>query len=164
MGAPIKNKVSGIDFGEKLLSLAEKEGARVFLLGGEKGIADEAKRKITKKHPKINICGTHHGYFSCCENESICNLINESRAEILVVCRGFPLQEKFVVENKNSLKGVKVFACLGGALDVWSGRTKRAPECIQRINCEWLWRILNEPKRTKRFLSSLPALFRAIWN
>ena len=163
MGTPIKNKVAGIDFGERLLALAEKEGARVFLLGGERGVAERAKRNLNMKHLYLNICGSHHGYFDD-ENDEICNLINQSGANILVVCRGFPLQEKFVVNNRNNLPNIKIFACLGGAIDVWSGDKKRAPMCVRTANLEWLWRIFNEPERIKRFLPSLSTLFCAYWN
>ena len=164
IGTPIQNKVPGIDFGERLLALAEKEGASVFLLGGKRGVAKKAREEIRKKHPAINICSVHHGYFGDAESDDIFDKINKSGADILIVCRGFPLQERFVFENRERLCNVKVFACLGGALDVWSGMVERAPEIVQRINCEWLWRIMNEPERSRRFLSSLPILFHALWN
>lgn len=164
VGKTVENRVAGIDFGERLLFLAEKEGARVFLLGGEKGVAKKAKSELSKKHPELNICGAHHGYFCELENDGICDMINKSGADILIVCRGFPQQERFVIENREKLKNIKVFACLGGALDVWSGDIDRAPEGVRKLNCEWLWRIANEPRRAKRFLSSLPLLFYAICN
>ena len=64
----------------------------------------------------------------------------------------------------NDFTDIKVITCLGGALDVWAGKKMRAPILLQRAHLEWLWRILAEPKRAKRFLSSLPVLFYAAWN
>lgn len=164
IGKPIEHKIAGIDFGEKLLELAQKVGARVFLLGGEEGVAERARAKLRIKLPNLDICGTHHGYFDELKNDDVCHFINQSRADILLVCRGFPLQEKFVIDNRKSLQNIKVFACLGGSLDVWSGEKQRAPECIRNLNLEWMWRIANEPYRIKDFLASISTLFYALWN
>ena len=164
LGVPIKNKASGIDFGEELIALAEDEGASVFLLGGAKGVAKRAAKKQLIKHPNLKICGIHNGYFEKENEGDIIKKIQKARPDILIVCMGFPRQESFVCEHRDELSSVKVFACLGGALDVWSGKKKRAPKVIQMARLEWLWRILGEPKRATRFVSSLPALFYAIRN
>ena len=162
VGAPLKNTVPGIDFGENLLSLAEKTSSRVFLLGAKDGIAQKAAHNLKMKMPNLNICGTHHGYFTDDEIDSICDKINESGAQILIVCRGFPKQEKFVLLAKNKLPNIKIFACLGGSLDVWSGKVKRAPALVQEMHLEWLWRILLEPERAERLFLSLPTIVSAL--
>lgn len=161
LGNPLKNTVSGIDFGENILKLAAKTGKRVFLLGGKDGVAEKSAKMLCKKYEGLNICGTHHGYFGNDEFECVCEAINQSGAEILFVCRGFPRQEKFVFVAKDKLPTVKIFACLGGSLDVWAGNVKRAPLLIQRAHLEWLWRIILEPERAERFFFSLPTLFSA---
>lgn len=161
VGVPLKNTVPGIDFGENLLSLAEKTSSRVFLLGAKDGIAQKATHNLKIKMPNLNICGTHHGYFTDDEIDSICDKINESGAQILIVCRGFPKQEKFVLLAKNKLPNIKIFACLGGSLDVWAGNVGRAPLSIRKMHLEWLWRIILEPERAERLLLSLPTLFLA---
>ena len=56
IGNPIQNKVPGIDFGEVVIALCEKEGKRIFLLGGACGIAKQSAKKILKRHPDIKIC------------------------------------------------------------------------------------------------------------
>lgn len=162
LGRPIKNTVAGIDFGENVLALAEEKGEGVFLLGGKVGVAERAALNIKKAHPKVKICGVHHGFFDRREEKSVIEKINSSGASILIVCMGFPYQEKFVFEHKNALSGVKLFLCLGGALDVWSGDVKRAPEPIRHKHLEWLWRILNQPQRAGRFIRSTPVLFDAL--
>ncbi len=162
VGTPLKNTVPGIDFGENLFNLAEKTCSRVFLLGAKDGIAQRAARNLRMKIPNLNISGTHHGYFDDDEIDSICKKINESGADILIVCRGFPKQEKFVMLAKSKLPKIKIFACLGGSLDVWSGKVKRAPTLVQKIHLEWLWRILLEPERAERLFLSLPTLVSAL--
>ena len=164
LGTPIKNKVAGIDFGEGLISLAEKEGACVFLLGGANGVAKKAAKRLIKKHPALKICGIHNGYFNEETEPQIVKKIQRAHPDILIVCMGFPKQEKFIYRHKSEFSNIKVITCLGGAIDVWAGNKTRAPRLIQRAHLEWLWRIVGEPWRAKRFFMSLPALFYAAWN
>ncbi len=161
---PIKNKVAGIDFGEGLVSLAEREGKSIFLLGGANGIAKKAAKRLIKKHPALKICGIHNGYFGKENEKEIVNKIRRTRPDVLIVCMGFPKQERFVWENKDAFSSIKVIACLGGAMDIWAGKKMRAPKILQKAHLEWLWRIMAEPRRAKRFFSSLPALFYAARN
>lgn len=164
MRKPIKNKVAGIDFGEEIISLSEKEGKTIFLLGGAKGVAKRAAKKLLIKYPSLKICGIHNGYFDTEDEGALIKKIKNANPDILIVCMGFPKQERFVYEHRNDFTDIKVITCLGGALDVWAGKKMRAPILLQRAHLEWLWRILAEPKRAKRFLSSLPVLFYAAWN
>ena len=161
---PIRNKVAGIDFGEGLISLCEADEKGVFLLGGASGIAKKAAKKLLKKHPNLKICGIHNGYFDKDEESTIIKKIQRANPDVLIVCMGFPRQEKFIYEYRKEFSNIKVITCLGGALDIWAGKKARAPEIIQKIHLEWLWRIMAEPWRAKRFISSLPALFYAIKN
>ena len=156
-GTPLRERIAGLDFGHALLSHAARSGLRVFLLGGKEGVAQRAAWEMQKKLPSLCICGTHHGYFDprSEENRRVLAEIKRSQAEILLVCLGFPLQERWAMENAEQLSCIKVIACLGGSLDVWAGEVKRAPKIIQSCGLEWAWRMLREPKRLK----NLPALF-----
>ena len=164
VGEPIKHRVAGIDFGEGLISLCEREEKGVFLLGSGEGVAKKAAKNLMKKHPNLKICGIHNGFFLPEDEDAIIEKIQDSNPDVLIVCMGFPRQERFVSKHKNDFSEIKVITCLGGALDVWAGRTKRAPRVMQRAHLEWLWRIINEPRRAKRFISSLPSLFHALRN
>ena len=164
MGKPIKNKVAGIDFGEELIALCEKEEKSLFLIGGASGVAKKSAKKLLKKHPNLKICGIHHGYFDKDDENAVIKKIQRANPDVLIVCMGFPRQERFVYEHKADLNNIKVIACLGGAIDIWAGLKLRAPDIIQKIHLEWLWRIIGEPWRVKRFVSSLPALFYSIKN
>lgn len=162
LGKRINNTVPGIDFGEALFKLASKKGMGIFLLGGERGISSLAARELKNKHPTLKISGTHSGFFPRSQDGEVCKIIEKSGAIILIVCRGFPLQESFVAENKERLKSIRLFVCLGGAVDIWSGKLKRAPVVIRKIHLEWLWRLIGEPTRLKRFLPSLHIVLTAI--
>lgn len=160
-GTPLRERVSGIAFGEALLSAAAMQGLSVFLLGGKPGIAAAAADQLCKKHPRLKICGTHHGYFdkSGEEDHAVLERIRRCRPAILFVCFGFPLQEEWIWRHLPLLPdSLRVAAGLGGCLDVWSGALRRAPQLISRMGLEWAWRMLLEPRRLK----NLPALARVL--
>ena len=149
MGSPLTERVAGIDFGTELLLRAERAGLRVYLLGGGEGVAERAAVELRKKYPRLCICGTTWGYFqkSGEENRGVISHIRACRPDILFVCMGFPVQERWVVENLHLLTNVRIIACLGGSLDVWSGDLRRAPAWMSRMGMEWLWRMLRQPHR-----------------
>lgn len=161
---PLPERLAGIEIAENLLSLASIEGWSVFLLGGDTGIAEAAKKNLEKKFSGIEICGVHHGYFDVRgeENKKVLKKINKVSPDILFVCMGFPRQELWICENCTKLKSVKVAMGLGGSLDVWANKAKRAPKILQTLCLEWLWRIMCEPKRIA-FLAKIPIFFREIW-
>ena len=81
--------------------------------------------------------------------------INESGAKLLLVCLGAPKQEKWIFENKSKLTNVSLCMGVGGALDVFAGVAKRAPELFIKFNLEWLYRFCKNPSRLGRF-ATLP--------
>ena len=160
LGMPLRERVAGIDFGEALLARAERDGLRVFLLGGADGVAARAGERLRERYPTLCICGTAWGYFDRDgeENRQILSRIHASRTDILFVCMGFPLQERWILDNLASLADVRVIAGLGGSLDVWSGGVRRAPAPISKIGLEWAWRMAREPRRMRQ----LPAILRTV--
>lgn len=155
-GTPITERITGIDTGEWLLHYAAKHSLSVFLLGGKAGVAAVAKERLCKAIPALNICGTHHGYFDkktdSQENQAVLQIIQKAKPDLLFVCFGCPAQEKWISENAPSLPFLRLSIGLGGALDVWSGKLRRAPKAVQACGAEWLWRTIREPKRIKRLL------------
>ncbi len=145
-GLPRVPRITGIDMGFVALQFAERHGLRVFLLGGKAGVAARAAERLKKALPRLCICGTHNGYFDkrrgCAENSEIIDKINKSRPALLLVCMGFPRQEKWICENLSTLPSVRLCMGLGGALDVWSGDIRRAPLAVRVLGAEWLWRSL----------------------
>lgn len=169
---PLKGKVAGVDLGRRVLELAARKNIKVFLFGGKDktrtesgiGVADQCAEVFKKEYPGIDVCGTRDGYCKKVgeENEETLRLINDSGAEILFVCLGAPLQEKWIYENRKKLPNVKILMGLGGSLDVYSGNTKRAPKLFIRLNLEWFYRLLCEPQRIGRMMS-LPRFYFGTW-
>ena len=152
-GDPIEEKVAGIDFARSAIELCAQLGRSVYLLGSKPGVAEAAAANLEKEIPGLKIAGFRDGFFKDEEEAAIVEEINESGADFLCVALGSPKQEYFVIRHRDSLK-VKAAAGLGGSLDIWSGQLNRAPAFYIDHGLEWLYRMIQEPKRLKR----LPAL------
>lgn len=152
---PLTHRLPGIEAGEIALQLAAKGQHPIYFLGGKPGVAQKAATAWQKRLPTLPIAGTHHGYFDADgpENAAIVQKIRQSGAHVLFVCLGFPAQERWIIQNKNTLPSVRLFMGLGGSLDVWSGGVRRAPALFRAVHAEWLWRMLCQPRRFVQFPS-----------
>ena len=147
LGTPLPERVTGIDTGYAVLEKLADVGGSIYLLGAKPGVAELAAEKLTGNLTGLRVVGTHNGYFA--NDEEIIKAITKTAPDLLIVCLGSPRQEIWVNKNKNKLSGIGAVICLGGALDVWAGKIKRAPRLFINLRLEWLWRMLCEPKRMK---------------
>lgn len=146
---PLKQKVAGIDFADRLLGVLAETGKSVYLLGSKPGIGELAAKKMQEKHPGLQIAGIADGYFQ--EEAPVIEKINAARPDVLFVCLGAPKQEIFMAKHQDELN-VKLMAGLGGSLDGFAGTVRRAPKWMIKLQLEWLYRLIKEPKRFKRML------------
>lgn len=146
-GMHLPERVTGIDTGYAVLKKLAEIGGSVYLLGAKPGVAELASENLSETLPGLRIVGTHDGYFE--NDEEIISDIKDKLPDLLIACLGSPRQEIWVNKYKNELRGVGAIMCLGGALDVWSGRINRAPKAFIMLRLEWLWRMIREPKRVK---------------
>ena len=159
LGTPLKEKVPGVELGERLFSDLAKTGNTFFILGGKPGVAEDAAKNISEKYG-THFAGCRDGYFekSGAESDSVVNEIVSSGADVLIVCLGFPAQEKWIKENFSKLENVKLALALGGSVDVWAGRVRRAPKLFIKLGLEWLWRLIRQPSRLGRMMK-LPKFY-----
>ena len=161
LGTPLRGgRVPGIDFASSLFVKMAQSGGTVFLLGAKPGVAKDAGQKLAEKYQGLDVVGTADGYFS--DDESVIEHINSSQPDLLLVCLGSPKQELWMAKNAGRLK-VKLCAGLGGSLDVFAGKAKRAPAFFQKSGLEWLYRLFKEPRRIKRMIKLPLFIFAAIW-
>lgn len=156
---PLKQKVAGIEFAQNMLPIMAEMGIRLFLLGGKPGVAELAAEKMLEQNPDLIICGMADGYYK--DELSVLNRINESQADALYVCLGSPKQEYFMHKYVDAM-GVKLMCGLGGTLDGIAGTVKRAPRWMIRLQLEWLYRLIKEPRRFKRMLRLPKFIFAAL--
>ena len=98
---PLKQKVAGVDFADRLLGVLAETGKTLYLLGGKPGIAELAAEKMREKHPGLQICGTADGYFK--DEGPVIGKINAAKPDVLFVCVGAPKQEIFMHAHRDEL-------------------------------------------------------------
>ena len=152
LGRPLKGRVPGIEFAQRLLVWMAAHGKRLFLLGAKPGVAELAAANLKAAYPGLIVCGTHDGYFQ--EDGPVVKAIQESAADVVFVCLGAPKQELWMVRN-GPAAGARLMVGLGGSLDVFAGVVERAPKTFQKLGLEWLHRLIKEPKRIGR-MAKLP--------
>lgn len=151
LGRALPEKVSGFDLVKKVFETYAKNGIRCFIFGSKPGVAEAAAARIRNDYPGVVIEGCRNGYFTDKDDADIVDAINEAKADILIVALGAPKQEKWIKSHLDRLN-CKVCIGVGGAIDVFSGNTKLAPDFFRRNGLEWFYRLCKEPKRAKRML------------
>ena len=153
-GRPIDARVSGVDLVDRICFESANRGWRIFFLGAAPGVAEQAAEKLRLKHPGCNIVGTRHGFFPPESDEIVAAEIGALNPDVLFVAMGIPRQEKFLQATAH-LHQAKIGMGVGGSFDVFSGNVKRAPKGFQRLHLEWLWRLIQNPKKISK-VSLLP--------
>ncbi len=146
---PLPTRVAGIDLMEALLARAAERGYRVYVLGARQEVLEQAIERLRARHPALTVAGYRNGYFSAEEEDGVAQAIAEARPDILFVAMGSPHKELFLGRHGPQM-GVPFVMGVGGAIDVVSGITRRAPRIMQRLGLEWLFRLLQEPRRLLR--------------
>ena len=147
----INERITGVDISYKLLELAIKYSKSIYLLGASKDVIELTVKNINKEYPKVNILGYSDGYVD--NKDDIFKRIKNISPDIVLVALGVPKQELLIAKHYDSFsKGI--FVGVGGTFDVISGTKKRAPQIIQKLNIEWLYRIIGNKERIKRFYDS----------
>lgn len=151
LGYDIPERVSGIDLFYELLTMSAEYSYPVFFLGAESHIVTEVCNRAQRLYPKLKIAGYHHGYFW--DNEAaVVEKIRKSGARLLFVAITSPKKENFINCWKEKLS-VDFVMGVGGTFDVFAGKVTRAPMWMQKYGLEWLYRLMQEPRRMwKRYL------------
>jgi N-acetylglucosaminyldiphosphoundecaprenol N-acetyl-beta-D-mannosaminyltransferase len=152
LGHRLPERVAGIDLMHALLKLAARRRYRVFILGARKEVLEEAVRRMRQELPDLRVVGFHHGYYSATEELGVVARIRATSPDILFLALETPAKELFIARHREAL-GVRFVMGVGGSIDVLAGRKRRAPRWMQRAGLEWLFRLLQDPRRlAKRYV------------
>ena len=146
LGKPLPERVAGIDLMEHLIKLSEQKGYSIYLLGAKQEVVEKTAQVLKKKYQNIKIVGIHNGYFNESDWPQISEEIKVKNPNFIFVGITSPLKE-YLVEYLQNDGNDGVFMGVGGSFDVISGEIPRAPKWIQKINMEWMVRVIHEPKR-----------------
>lgn len=144
----VTERIAGVDIAEYLLKEANNEKKSLYLFGAKEEVVELLVKKIKDEYPNINLLGYSNGYIK--DRDKVFKQIIKLKPDVCLVALGIPYQEKIIYKYIDKFdKGI--FVGVGGSFDVLSGSKKRAPKIFIKLNLEWLYRIICEPKRLKRF-------------
>jgi N-acetylglucosaminyldiphosphoundecaprenol N-acetyl-beta-D-mannosaminyltransferase len=170
LGHSVKEKISGSDMISPLMSLAARRGWRVFLLGGAPGVADRAAARLCVESPGLRVVGTSSALVDVrrplAERRELLGEVSAARPDLVLLALGCPKDELFGCEVRTAHRSAVVLG-VGAGLDFLAGTVRRAPAWISACGLEWLFRLVQEPRRLwRRYLvrgpTFLPILLRAL--
>jgi N-acetylglucosaminyldiphosphoundecaprenol N-acetyl-beta-D-mannosaminyltransferase len=151
-GHHLPRRVYGPDL---MLEFCEKtagRGYRHFFYGGEPGVPERLAGSLKRRFPTMEVCGTFSPPFRSLdpeEDQEIVSMISLAAPDVLWVGLGTPKQERWMHEHRDKLH-VPVLVSVGAAFDLLSGRRNQAPRWMREHGLEWLFRLLQEPRRLWR--------------
>ncbi len=158
LGNRLPERVAGADLVPLLIRVAANRGYRLFLLGAVPESAERAVANLRSKHPDLVIAGYYSPPFNKLlemDHDQIRERISKAKPDILLVSFGCPKQEKWIAMHYRSL-GVPVAVGVGATIDFLAGQVRRAPVWMQRTGTEWIFRLLQEPRRLfRRYVKDL---------
>lgn len=147
---PLPERVAGIDLFLELVGRCAANGRSIYLLGATDEVLDEVIRRFTEQYPNLVIAGHRNGYWD--DDDEVIDGVRASGADLLFLAIPSPRKEFWLGKNMDRL-GVPFAMGVGGSFDVVAGHVRRAPVWVQRIGCEWVYRVVQEPRRMwKRYL------------
>jgi N-acetylglucosaminyldiphosphoundecaprenol N-acetyl-beta-D-mannosaminyltransferase len=158
LGSNDQDRVAGLDVLQGLCTSASNNNVSVFFLGSQQIILDKMRFKLEQEFPELEIVGMEPLPFrplTLEEDDALIQQVNASGAGILFIALGCPKQEAWIAQHKGKINAVMVG--LGGAFPVYAGIHKRAPSVVRALGFEWLYRLVQEPRRLwGRYKSTIP--------
>lgn len=146
LGMPLPERVAGIDLMQDLVKLSAAKGYSIYLLGAKQEVVEKTAEVLKERHNKLNIVGIHNGYFKEDYWKEISKELKKKKPDFVFVGITSPMKE-YLIEFLQNDGNKCVFMGVGGSFDVISGNIPRAPKWMQKCNLEWLFRVIQEPRR-----------------
>jgi len=154
-GKNLKCRLTGADLMLEILKIAQTQKIPVFLAVNKDGLSNfkETRDAISKKYPEIEIGGYDLNIYKS-NNTSIQPYMEEFKNYNLLFCNfGAPHQELFI--NSQKCDTIRLVMGVGGSFDFLTKKVRRAPQFMQIIGLEWLWRLILQPNRWKRIFNAI---------
>ena len=142
------SRTTGPSYMGEVFKISDKYGWKHFFYGSTQETLDKLKMELEKVYPQLDIVGMYSPPFkkeAQQETEEILQMINESNADFVWIGLGAPKQENWMALHQGKVKGFMVG--VGAGFDYFAGNINRAPEWMQKNNLEWVFRLLQDPKR-----------------
>lgn len=147
---PLPERVAGIDLFVQLMERSAENGRSVYFLGARDEVLEEMMIRFRTRYPALRVAGYRNGYWT--SDAEVIEQVRAAEPDLLFLAIPSPRKEFWLAEHLPAL-GVPFAMGVGGSFDVLAGKVKRAPNWVQRIGCEWVYRLVQEPRRMwKRYL------------
>lgn len=147
----------------EIFEISVKKGYRHYFYGSKEETLELLYQKLTSNYPGIQIAGMYSPPFRPMtegEDKAIIERINETKPDFVWVGLGAPKQEKWMAAHQGKIDGLMLG--VGAGFDYYAENIKRAPMWMQKHNLEWVYRLVQDPKRLfKRYWSTNTKF---IWN
>lgn len=146
-------RITGPDLMEEIFKISVKQGYRHYFYGATEETLQKLKRRLLCDYPGIGIAGMYSPPFSpeIKEDKGVAEQINKTEPDLVWVGLGAPKQERWMAVHQGMIHGLMIG--VGAGFDYFAGNIKRAPKWMQKLDLEWSYRLMQEPKRLfKRYL------------
>jgi len=163
-GRRLRDNLVGTDLVPEFFAATAGRGYRYFLLGADADSIARAAATAHARFPGWELAGFHHGYVndSAAASRDAVEKINDSRADLLLVGMGNPLQELWIHRHLSQLR-VPLSIGVGGLFDHWAGNIQRAPRWVRWLGHEWFQLMLQQPHKWRRYLLGNPKYLFRVW-
>ncbi len=147
-GTHLRERVYGPELTLRLCQRAAQTGVSIYLYGGSPEVVETLQSNLKEMFPRLEVAGYESPPFRALtpeEDEEVVQRINDSGAGLVFIGLGCPKQDVFAFEHRDQIQGVQI--CVGAAFDFHAGRKSTAPRWMQDRGLEWLYRLLQEPRR-----------------
>ena len=147
-GKTTAKRVTGPDLMRELLIRSGENGFSHFFYGSTEDTLNKLREKIEERYPGAKIAGMISPPFRELtpeEDEAYVKQINDAAPDFLWVGLGAPKQEIWMAAHRGRINALMLG--VGAAFDFESGNIKRAPKWMQNMKLEWLYRMMQDPKR-----------------
>lgn len=141
-------RTTGPDLMGEIFQLSSDKGYRHYFYGSTQSTLEKLSKNLMEEYPHLNIVGMYSPPFrplTAEEDEMIVKKINETNADFVWVGLGAPKQERWMASHKNKINGLMIG--VGAGFDYYAKNIARAPQWMQRNNLEWLYRLMQNPRR-----------------
>ena len=157
---PVKGRSATTDMIHDIARVCSEKKLSFYLLGGTSEVNEACVRELRQLYPMLKIVGWRNGFFRNDEQDSVIDQIAKARPDVVWVGMGKPQEQAFCIAARQRLKSGWIISC-GGCYNYITGHYKRAPQWLQKLNLEWLHRLVTNPRKLFwRYLWTTPY---AIW-
>ena len=142
------SRTTGPDLMGQIFKISAQKGYRHFFYGSTANTVKKLADKLLESYPGITIAGMYSPPFRPLTNEEdrfIINKINSLEVDFIWIGLGAPKQEMFMAEHQGKITGLMIG--VGAGFDYYAGNIMRAPQWMQKMNLEWLYRLIQDPFR-----------------